>query len=378
MTPMRLGISLSLAATLAICILLAPVAPLNGVRQRLADLAFDAGLDRIGYNLIRVSANTKDPRALNNLGALLFWGKGTQKSDDAAIVTFRDAVLAGSRQAVPNLRLVAEISCGRPERLRVLAEVLQPVIAYGIGGFRHYLDDCRANLKDRELIVDKMPWLPSREYIRAAMQADGFVFDRAGVQRLMSEADRRLARKDPGLMYELGARMHGACYSFPAGLREELHRPFIAKTFELLLDAAEAGKPEAYALLAELNAPFGGLAGHSPVGARLKAHDTLGWLEFGADNGCWTCRCKAARLRSEQLIESRTVGADEVAQAQRAVEACLHETKPRDGDEWRRRDEYIVYHSVDPGRPEDAEGLKRTAADAFKKLIAVQDGVTAN
>ena len=375
---MRLGISLTLAAILAISILLAPVAPLNGVRQRLADLAFDAGLDRIGYNLILVSANTRDPRALNNLGALLFWGKGTQKRDDEAIVTFRDAVVAGSRPAVPNLRLAAEISCGRPERLRALAEILQPVIAYGIGGFRQYLDDCRANLKDRELIVDKMPWLPSREYIRAAMQADGFVLDRAGAQRVMSEADRRLARADAGLMYELGARMHGGCYSFPAELREELHRPFIAKTFELLLNAAEAGKPEAYALLAELNAPFGGLVSHTSIGARLKAHDTLGWLEFGADNGCWTCRCKAARLRSEQLIERRTVEAAEVAQAQRAVKACLQETTPQEGDEWRRRDDYIVYHSVNPVRPEDAEGLKQTAADAFKKLIAVQDGVTAN
>lgn len=110
----------------------------------------------------------------------------------------------------------------------------------------------------------------------------------------------------------------------------------------------------------------------------MKAHDTLGWLEFGADNGCWTCRCKAARLRSEQLIERRTVEAAEVAQAQRAVKACLQETTPQDGDEWRRRDDYIVYHSVNPVRPEDAEGLKQTAADAFKKLIAVQDGVTAN
>jgi TPR repeat protein len=375
---MRLGISLILATILVISILLTPVAPLNGIRQRLADLAFDAGLDRIGYNLILVSATTKDPRALNNLGALLYWGKGTQKNDDEAIVTFRDAVLAGSRQAVPNLRLAAEISCGRPERLRVLAEILQPVVAYGFGGFRQYLDDCRASLEYRELIVDKMPWMPSREYIRAAMQADGFVFDRAGAQRLMSEADRRLARADAGLMYELGARMHGACYSFAAELREELHRPFIAKTFELLLNAAESGKPEAYAMLADLNAPFGGLIRHTPIGARLQAHDTLGWLEFGADNGCWTCRCKAARLRSEQLIERGTIAPDDVAQAQRAVKACLQETTPRDGDEWRRRDDYIVYHSVNPVRPKDAEGLKRTAADAFKKLIAVRDGVTTN
>ena len=99
---MRLGISLSLAAILAISILLAPVAPLSGVRQRLADLAFDAGLDRIGYNLILVSANTNDPRALNNLGALLFWGKGTQKRDDEAIVTFRDAIPAGRRGRRPH------------------------------------------------------------------------------------------------------------------------------------------------------------------------------------------------------------------------------------------------------------------------------------
>jgi TPR repeat protein len=375
---MRLGISLILATILMISILLTPVAPLNGIRQRLADLAFDAGLNRIGYNLILVSAKTKDPRALNNLGALLFWGKGTQKSEPGAILAFRDAVLAGSRRAVPNLRLAAEISCGRPERLRALADILQPVITYGFGGFRQYLDDCRANLNDRELIVDKKPWLPSREYIRAAMQADGFVLDRAGAQRVMSEADRRLARADAGLMYELGARMHGGCYSFPAELREELHRPFIAKTFELLLNAAEAGKPEAYALLADLNTPFGGRIRHTPIGTRLQAHDTLGWLEFGADNGCWTCRCKAARLRSEQLIERGTVEPDDVAKAQRAVEACLQETKPRVSDEWRRRDEYIVYHSVDPVRPENAEGLKRTAADAFKKLIAVRDGAQAN
>ncbi len=83
-------------------------------------------------------------------------------------------------------------------------------------------------------------------------------------------------------------------------------------------------------------------------------------------------------MRSEQLIERRTVEAAEVAQAQRAVKACLQETTPQEGDEWRRRDDYIVYHSVNPVRPEDAEGLKQTAADAFKKLIAVQDGVTAN
>ncbi len=371
---LRLGISLLLAAILVMSVLLTPVSPLNGIRQRLADLAFDAGLDRIGYHLILASTRTGDPHALNNLGALLFWGKGTQMSDDAAIVSFRDAILGGSRAAVPNLRLAAEVSCGRPERLRALAEILQPVIAYGIGGFRQYLDDCRANLKDRELIVDKQPGMPSREYIRAAMQADGFVLDRADALRLISEADRRLARNDAGLMYELGARMHGGCYSFAAELREELLPLFISKTFELLLNAAEADKPEAYALLADLNVPFGGRVSHTPIGARLKVHDTLGWLEFGADNGCWTCRCKAARRRSEQLIERRTVEPDEVARAKHALQACLQETTPQHRDDWRRRDEYIVYHSVKPVRPEDAEGLKRTAADAFKKLIAVRDG----
>ena len=110
----------------------------------------------------------------------------------------------------------------------------------------------------------------------------------------------------------------------------------------------------------------------------MKAHDTLGWLEFGADNGCWTCRCKAARLRSEQLIEKRAVEAAEVAQAQRAVKACLQETTPRDGDEWRGATITSSTIRANPVRPEDAEGSKRTAADAFKKLIAVQDGVTAN
>jgi hypothetical protein len=367
---MRLGISLSLAAILALSVLLAPFPPLNGARQRLADLAFDTHLDRLGYNLILISARTHDPRALNNLGALLFWGKGTQKDEDAAVLAFRDAILAGSQKAVPNLRLAAEVTCGQPERLRALAEVLEPVIALGTGGFRQYLDDCHASLKDREF---EKPGVPSRELIRAAMLADGFVFDRAGALRLMSEADRRLARHDAGLMYELGARMHDSCYSFAAEVREELHRAFIAKTFALLLDAAEAGRPEAYALLADLNGAFGQLVDNrTPIGERLSTHDTLGWLEFGAANGCWSCRCKAARLRSEQLSGRPTVDPADIAEARLSLKACLDDTKPLSGDEWRRGDGYIVYHSADPARPEYAEGLKRVAADTFKRLIAIK------